>query len=600
MLLLVMLIMSIYGAYASSEYKNVKLRSHCGHTACVKLVHKLTQRPQPLPMKAPMTPPNLAPATGAASVRFDPMPAPARPVSGQTASGLDRLWWVALIAVSVALVFPMLLTDVPPLLDYPNHLARLMVLADNGADPILASFYKPSWGIIPDLGIDALGTPLMWILPVHVAGRVILSVVLLLPVLGAVAYSRALFGRATWWSLGAALVAYNACYMQGFLNFIAGTGLALLLAASWLRGRDTHPARTLAIAMAGAVVLFFCHLMGLLFYALLIGSAELARLPIWLRDPRRLVLRVAYAASIFVVPAALYLSSELNAMAEETVFLPVDKKFAQLLEPFASYSLSLDIATAVLLTGGLVLAAAAGRLRIPARSAVALGLVALIYVAAPSEYKGTYNLDMRFVVYGGYLMFCGVAPAGFRPRTAKLLMAGVAALFLVRMAILSDVWAGHNQDLAQLRAVLAHVQPGSRVFVTDVKPEENPEYWENADRARWLSNGLRMDPHWAALVLIERQAWWPYLFANASQQPIRNRKVYQDLADSIVHLPPHRELEVPGHVGLCGFDTVLLMIAGGEPDLEHYATDRLSLIEGNDTAALYRIRQNPDCPQVKR
>ena len=548
-----------------------------------------------------MTFPNSAPAvaTDAVSRRFDQIVPTAIASRRQVALAAGIYWRATFVLLCAALLAPLLLTDVPPLLDYPNHLARLMVLADNGADPILARLYRPNWGIIPDLGIDLIGPPLMWLLPVHIAGRVILGIVLLLPVLGTVAYSRAVFGRATWWSLGSVLVAYNATYMLGFLNFMAGTGLALLLAASWIRWRDTAPMRTLAIAIPGAIALFFCHLMGVLFYALLIGSSELAQLPALRRQPRAVALRALFAAAIFVAPAALYLSSELKEMANETVYLSVAKKAAQLLEPVANYNLPLDIATAVLIVGGLILAAATGRLRTPARSTVALVLVALIYVASPSEYKGTYNLDMRFVIYFGFLLFGAIAPAGLSPRLGKAILGVVAALFIVRMAVLSGVWIGHNQDLVQLRSVIAHAEPGSLVFVTDVKPEEEPNYWAHGPRARWLSNGLRMDPHWAALLLIERRAWWPYLFDNPSQQPIRTRQPYRGLADSMVHLPPHRDLEVPGAVGLCGFDTVLLMIAGGQPDLAHYASDRLTLIAGNDTAALFRIKPNPACPPVK-
>ena len=83
------------------------------------------------------------------------------------------------------------------------------------------------------------------------------------------------------------MVAYNQIFLLGFLNFTASMGLALLLAAVWLRWRDTRPGMVLATSAIGAVALFFCHLMGLLFFALLIGGHELA----WLwRLPRKRML----------------------------------------------------------------------------------------------------------------------------------------------------------------------------------------------------------------------------------------------------------------------------------------------------------------------
>ena len=528
-----------------------------------------------------------------------------RPVVGQRSDLAERssttsfYWWAALCVLCVVLLFPLLLTDVPPVLDYPNHLARLMVLADNGADPILARFYRPNWGVIPDLAIDVIGPPLMWILPVHVAGRVVLGIVLLIPVFGTIAYSRAVFGRFTWWSLGCVLVAYNATYLQGFLNFTVGTGGALLLAAAWIRWRETAPVRALAIAIAGAIVLFFSHLMGLLFYGLLIGVHELVALPALRRQPRAVALRVLFGLAVFAVPAALYLSSELKEMPGDTEYVSIAKKGAELLIPFENYSLPLDIGTAVVLAGLLILGVATRRLLVPARSAVTLLLLTLFYLATPSGFKGTYNLDMRFVVFLGFMMFGGVAPMNLPPRVEKAIMAGMAVLFAIRTIVLSTAWIAHNADLAELRSVISHVEPGSLVFIADIKPEDEPDYWNIGHPARRLSNGLRMDVHLPALLLIERRAYWPFLFDNPSQQPIRTRQPYRALSDGIVHLPPHRDLEVPGKVGLCGFDSVLLMQAGGQPDLAHYASDRLSLIAGSDTAALFRVRPDPTCQPIK-
>ena len=511
-----------------------------------------------------------------------------------------RGWWACLAALCLVLVFPLVLVDVPPLLDYPNHLARMMVLAANGSDPILARFYSPHWGIIPDIAIDLIGPPLMWFLPVHVAGRIVLTIVVLLPVFGTIAYSRAAIGRRSWWALGCVLVAYNATMLQGFLNFTVGTGVALLLAASWLRWRDTAPLRALLIAIPGAAVLFFCHLMGLLFYGLLIGAYELTKLPDFYSKPSALVQRALVMVSVFVLPVALYLSSELSEMEGDAVYLSAGGKAAQLLIPFANYSLSLDIASAVLVAAGLGLAVMTHRVLIPATSAIALSLLSLIYLAAPFSYKGTYSLDTRFVVLLGFLLFGGMAPRALPRRIAKLIAAAMIALFAGRMTVLGNAWLAHNDDLAQIRAVSASVEPGSTVFVTTITPEEEPAYWDRGPAARRLSNGLRTDAHLPALLLIERHAWWPFLFDNPSQQPVETREPYRAMAAQVGGMPPHHDLEKPGKVDLCGYDNVLLLQAGAEPDLAQYAADRLVLVAAADAAALFRVRPDPSCLPSKR
>jgi hypothetical protein len=45
-------------------------------------------------------------------------------------------WWAAVVLLSAALLAPLLIADVPPVLDYPNHLARFVLLAAGPDDPV--------------------------------------------------------------------------------------------------------------------------------------------------------------------------------------------------------------------------------------------------------------------------------------------------------------------------------------------------------------------------------------------------------------------------------------------------------------------------------
>jgi hypothetical protein len=108
--------------------------------------------------------------------------------------------------------------------------------------------------------------------------------------------------------------------------------------------------------------------------------------------------------------------------------------------------------------------------------------------------------------------------------------------------------------------------------------------------SRRLSLGLRLDHHLPALLLIEHRAFWPFLFDNPSQQPVTTLQPYRGLAERSGSIPDHRVLAVPGRIDLCGYDHLLLLDAGGEPDLAHFAADRLLLLAQSDIAALFSIR----------
>ena len=270
---------------------------------------------------------------------------PARTRSGELVTG-GRPWWAALAGLCAVLLAPLLVVDVPPLLDYPNHLARAFVLASLPGDTILARFYAPHWSIIPNLALDLIAPPLIHVLPVHVVGRLLIAAAVLLPVLGTVAYNTALGGR--WWSLGVGLVAYNSCLLYGFLNFMISLGLALLLAAGWLRWREDHPGRAITLAVIGAPVLFACHLMGLVFFGLLIGGAELFRLYQTRNvDLSRAVLtRGLVLLLVFAAPLVLYAVSDLRHLGGDAAFLPFGEKLLQLVTTFVNYDWALDVMTA--------------------------------------------------------------------------------------------------------------------------------------------------------------------------------------------------------------------------------------------------------------
>jgi len=97
----------------------------------------------------------------------------------------EWLWWTGFIASSALLCVPLLLVDVPPLLDYPNHIARMEIMANIGLSPDLQRMFAVHWAIIPDLAIDAFMPWVVSMLPAHIAGRILLALILLLDVVGA-------------------------------------------------------------------------------------------------------------------------------------------------------------------------------------------------------------------------------------------------------------------------------------------------------------------------------------------------------------------------------------------------------------------------------
>jgi len=135
--------------------------------------------------------------------------------------------------------------------------------------------------------------------------------------------------------------------------------------------------------------------------------------------------------------------------------------------------------------------------------------------------------------------------------------------------------------------------------MTNVPQEEAPAYWDSGPRSRRLSNTLRTDFHLPALLLIERHAFWPILFANPAQQPIRLRPNYAELASKAHDIPSHAALVAnpnSGTAALRDFDFVLMLEAGADANLTNFLPGCLTLLSRTDFAALFRVqRDSADC-----
>ena len=95
------------------------------------------------------------------------------------------------LALGVALA-PIALNSVPPLGDYPGHLARVFVLHQLLHGAGFADMFRIHWAIVPNLAIDGVVLGLMELgVPVEIAGRLFLGATVALLGTGVVALHRA-------------------------------------------------------------------------------------------------------------------------------------------------------------------------------------------------------------------------------------------------------------------------------------------------------------------------------------------------------------------------------------------------------------------------
>jgi hypothetical protein len=525
-------------------------------------------------------------------------------------------FWLVFAIAACVLVAPLFTIDVPPIVDYPNHLARLYITAHGSSDPWLSHMYKQQWAIIPNLGIDLLVPWTLSFLPLYLAGRIMLALTLLLPVIGTIAYHRALFGGSSFWPLSSFIVAYNLVFLLGFHNLLLSYGIALLSAVIFYKTMRGNAIINTVITAACAIVTFFTHIVGLALLIAIISVHKIFYIVESWPNSRR-VGRAAFVQGcgfgiIVLGPLGLYLASPLAAAPIGNSWIGGIDKLKFLLAPVLNYCPALDLMTMGSLIVVFIVCMTFGRITISRQVCVLAVALFIAYPYLPFETKTTTFVDVRFVAFLGFLVFCLFTPREL-PRTIIMTVSILLiSLFLLRMGVVARVWYDQRQDLADLRHAIKPIEPGSRVLVVTVSGPGadkfmaggDPALQPEAPKGRFLSI-IGTPTYWyiAALVTIERHAFWPLLFSSNNKQPLEVLPPYQEISVSNGSLPlyqglalddiPTRELKDFPYVAnwRSRFDYVLVLNAGVAGDLRNFLPDRLEYLDQTGFAALFRIKK---------
>jgi hypothetical protein len=440
--------------------------------------------------------------------------------SGELSAGGFAALFVAAFAVASA---PLLWVTLPPLVDYPNHLARMHIIAAGAASPALREFYAITWRPIPDLAMDLVVPLLARAMPLLWAGKVFLLLTFLLLAGGTALLHRALFRRWSAWPCLAFLLLYSRTLLWGFANFLFGVGLALVGAAAWVRLREGPAAARHAVAVLFALAIYLSHLFAFGAYALVVLGYEVAAL----RQERRLLtaagLRdLAAAAGQFVLPALLFLAAAAHGGGTGVIlYSHFSRKFDLFFSVLDDYVRWFDGASFALLV--LLFAVGAWRGAIALRRGMGLPLLLLLLaqIAMPNRILGAAGVDHRMPLILALVLVAATDGLAASRRLRRLIGIGLALLFLVRMAVVAAVWTESDRAYTPLARALTMLPPGSKLAVGYPPGAVN------------VSNRHPPTVHLAGLAVIGADAFVPTLFAYPGQQPLSLRPRFAALAAAV-------------------------------------------------------------------
>ena len=415
---------------------------------------------------------------------------------------------------------PLFSVRVAPLLDYPNHLARMHVLADAGRSAALARAYEIRWSLLPNLAMDAVVPLLAQVLPLELAGKLFLGLTLALMAGGTVALHRAAWRAWSFWPLACFLLLYNRILLWGFVNYLIGVGVALMGLALWL-GLAGRPRARLAAVVATALAAYFCHLVAFGLLVLMIGGVELGAL--WsafiARRWRALGARLGAILAPLVPPILLWLAAWRPGPGEGggLVWANPLRKFDLLYSVFDNYSRPFDVAGFVVVLLLLGFGFWRRRLTLDRRLGHALILLTLVYLVMPARLLGASSVDHRLPVVLALLLVAAIRPARWSHRTSLAVGAALLVLFGARLAFVERAWIAADRLYRPILAALDQLPVGARIAV--------------ASGPGAASAGAVPLLHLPTYAVITRDAFVSTEFAYAGQQPLALTPPFAALAE---------------------------------------------------------------------
>lgn len=427
-------------------------------------------------------------------------------------------------------ISPLFWVRVPALVDYPNHLARMWILAQHGQIPALGANYLIAWRILPDLAMDLVVPPLARIMSIETAGRIFIALTMLALIAGTAALHRVLNGRWALWPLWSALFVYNAVLFWGFLNCLFGVGACLFALAGWIATRKWRMAPRILLFAGAASLLLLLHLFAFGLYGLSVALYEIGE--------RARTRRLSLASFLSLIAAGLqflpgtvlwYLSLE-HSGSTVTIYGRLADKLYALISPFTFGYLPVpfDGAVGLLAVAFLAFALLARSLTIAPEFRIPLAGLTFAALVMPNVLSGSWGADMRLPVALPFLLIAASRFTAPHSRAAAIFAAFALTVLGLRVWSVTQSWRDYDGRFAEFRAAARVIAPGSRLMIVERLASRRimplvgvPAGFAVLQRVAFI--------HMAALAVIDRSAFVPYLFTGWTTISVapRNRKSAQ-------------------------------------------------------------------------
>ena len=426
---------------------------------------------------------------------------------------------VALVTMAV-LVAPLLLINYVPFVDYPYHLARVYGRANYDHVPLLQQTYRSQWRLSPNLAMDLIAVPLAHVMNAYWASRLFLIIVVLSFCAGCYTLSASIQKGFTWIAPISCFLVYNSTMLWGFVNYMFGVSMFMLVFAAWLHWRERWtPLKVAAFALL-AIFCYLCHLVSYVLLGTTIGFMSLWDL--WHR-------RTTFASAVLsVVPAMLpiglffmYIDRTGTQVAHSArMWNTLYGKLAGGFIMFRGYNTVQDGCIAAAWAAILLFLIIKRRGLWIYRAGAALGVLMLaIFLALPRTIASNGDgdsFDDRFVLPGVLLLLFSIRLIP-QHKFGRIAVATALTLSVFRVGLLTYQFHSLSGRIESATALFSSLPEGARVYPAVYK--------------RTSADALKTDSalmHILGYAIVERRIVDPLFFEAGGLLEMRDRPKFKE------------------------------------------------------------------------
>lgn len=342
-----------------------------------------------------------------------------------------------------------LAVEVPALVDYPNHLARMYLISHYESLAILQKFYYVKTEIAPYLGIDIFFRVFSFI-DIYLLGRLFIITSFILISAGVLTVNYALFKKLRYETLLMFPFLLNQSLFMGFINYYFCIGFTLIGFGIWLM---LPVNRKVIFLLPYSIFLFFIHIFGFGILMLLISLYIITNKQITLKN----ILQIAASCIVPVIVMIFLMPVPYIAMAKKTGY----RSIMDIAETATSSALFDNLTLAICVLAFVTLLVATRTVRLGNILYMTLLLIVLA-LPIPFRIDGIVYMNLRLPLFIFLLVAAGSQLA--RPRLKYIVMAIYIPLAALHLHSAYDFLRVQDEKINEYRAALHVIPQGSKIL----------------------------------------------------------------------------------------------------------------------------------------